>query len=57
MKRESQGDYYSRRAVKARDMATRAIDPTIALIHAEMADRYAELSGQAAPRDLVTLAL
>lgn len=40
-------DYYRGREEQERALAARAVDPGIAAIHADMADRYSELRGQA----------
>ena len=42
--------YYELRARKARELAEAAIDPKIAAIHSEMADRYDVLATGIRPR-------
>lgn len=43
-------DYYQRRAAQERALADRAVDRSIADIHRDLAERYAELEQQATPR-------
>lgn len=33
-------DYYEQRSAKSRELAAKAVDPKIAAIHLEMAERY-----------------
>ena len=49
--------YYQARAAKAREMAAAAVDPRIATIHLEMAERYDLLasSGAETPARQATL--
>lgn len=45
MSRESNEEYYARRAADEKRMAEEATDPKLAALHHEMATRYEELAG------------
>ncbi len=47
MSEENSREYFEARAANARTMASNAVDPQIAKIHKEMADRYDELAAHA----------
>lgn len=47
MSEENSREYFESRAANARTMASKAIDPHIAKIHQEMADRYGQLAAHA----------
>lgn len=44
MSEQDTAQYFRIRELRQRSMASAAIDPTIAAIHLELADRYAELT-------------
>jgi len=44
-------DYYLRREQQAREMASRATDPSIAAIHRDLAELYASIGRAAAHRE------
>lgn len=49
--------YYVARAAAARNLAQRAVDPAIAAIHAELADRYELVADQTGQDSEVILAV
>jgi hypothetical protein len=49
---ESDATYFGRRASEERGAAMRAPHPTARRVHLDMADRYDELSGAIAARDV-----